>query len=49
MNTSRTYEGGYRGTTVGSKGFRTTIGGQRGKSVSYGDIIISSATRDDQT
>jgi hypothetical protein len=49
INTHREYEGGYRGTTVGSKGLRYTVGGQRGKSVSYGDIIISSPTEQDHT
>lgn len=49
INTHREYEGGYRGTTVGSKGMRYTVGGQRGKSVSYGDIIISSPTEQDHT
>ena len=49
LNTHRAYEGGYRGTTVGSKGMRYTVGGQRGKSVSYGDIIISSPTDQDHT
>lgn len=49
INTHREYEGGYRGTTVGGKGMRYTVGGQRGKSVSYGDIIISSPIAVDQT
>jgi hypothetical protein len=49
INTHRAYEGGYRGTTIGSKGMRYTVGGQRGKSITYGDIIISSPTEKDHT
>jgi hypothetical protein len=49
INTHREYEGGYRGVSSSYKGVRYAIGGQRGKSVSYGDIIISSPVADDQT
>ena len=49
IDTHREYEGGYRGTTIGSKGMRYTVGGQRGKSVSYGNLIISSPVAEDQT
>jgi hypothetical protein len=49
INTYRAYEGGYRGTTIGSKGMRYTVGGRRGKSITYGDIIISSPTQQDIT
>jgi hypothetical protein len=49
INTHREYEGGYRGVTTSYKGMRYTTGGQRGKSVTYGDLIISSPVAEDQT
>jgi hypothetical protein len=49
VDTHREYEGGYRGMSTSSKGLRYTVGGQRGKSTSYGNIIISSPIAVDQT
>jgi hypothetical protein len=52
INRHRQYEGGYRGTRVSAgrgSGLSYTVGGQRDKSVEYGDLVISSPVAEDQT
>jgi hypothetical protein len=42
INTHIQYEGGYQGYSTSSSGFRHTVGGHKGRSVYYGDLVISS-------
>jgi hypothetical protein len=49
MDSRRESEGAHQGFITGSRGFRYYSGRSKGRSVEYGDVVITSPDTDDQT